>query len=100
MITANVINVIFRSGDRQQIVCLNATEAARIYVEIWQAMAAGTTTIAVEDESTAVALNVVEIAAVALGEQTSARIEQAPQPRPRPQPVNKRPDERGVLIAN
>jgi hypothetical protein len=99
MITTNFISVIFRSGERQQIVCLNATEAARIYVEIWQSMAAGIPIIAVEDDSTAVALNVVEIAAVALGEQTSARIEQAPQRRPRPQPVSARV-ERGVMIAN
>jgi hypothetical protein len=99
MITTNVINVIFRSGERQPIVCLNATEAARIYVEIWQAMAAGIPIIAVEDESTAVALNVVEIAAVALGEQASARIEQAPQ-RGRPRPLPAKREERGVMVAN
>jgi hypothetical protein len=90
-------NVIFRSGGRQPIVCLNAIEAQRIYIEILQAMAEGLPLIAVEDDSTAVALNVVEIAAVALGEQASARIEQAPQPRPRPQPI-KRPER--TLIAN
>jgi hypothetical protein len=98
-VTTNVINVIFKSGERQPIVCLNAIEAQSIYIEILQAMAEGLPLIAVEDDGTAVAINVVEIAAVALGEQMLARIEQAPQPRPRPQPVPARV-ERGVTIAN
>lgn len=84
--------------------CLNAIEAQRIYVEILQVMGAAilgaSPLIAVEDDVTAVALNVSEVAGLALGEHTSARIEQAPQrERPRPQPVPARV-ERGTLIAN
>lgn len=110
MITTNVISVKFKSGATQQIVCLNEIEAQRIYVEILQMMGAAITgqappLVAVEDDSTAVALNTLEITGLALGEHTSARIEQAPQkerpklrPVPTPQPAAR--PERGTLIAN
>ena len=98
MITTNVINVIFKSGATQLIVCLNATEAQRVYVEILQAMVDRMPIVAVEDDVTAVTLVVGEIASLALGEHTSARIEQAPRrERPTPQPV-RRPER--ALIAN
>jgi hypothetical protein len=109
MITTNVISITFRSGATQSIVCLNAIEAQRIYVEILQVMGAALTgeappLVAVEDDSTAIALNTLEIAGLALGEHASARIEQAPRkerPRPVPVPMPARaPGERSTLIAN
>jgi hypothetical protein len=68
-------------------------------------MGTGTPFVAVKDDVTAVALVVGEIAGLALGEHTSARIEQAPRkerpklrPVPAPQPAAR--PQRAVMIAN
>jgi hypothetical protein len=59
-------NVIFESGATQPIVCLNAIEAQQVYVEILRAMVEGLPIVAVEDDNTAMALNVPEVAGLAL----------------------------------
>jgi hypothetical protein len=101
MIRSNVINILYRGGAKQEIVCLNPDEAASVWLQISEAMMQGLPVIVIEDTATAIAISAAEICSVSLGyaEQERARIEQVPQrERPRPQPV-KLP-ERGTLIAN
>jgi hypothetical protein len=100
MITTNVINILYRAGAKQQVVCLNKDEAANVWVQIREAMAVGQPLLSIEDDSTATVIAVLEIASCTLSDIEPLRIEQAPQrERPRPQPVPARV-ERGALIAN
>jgi len=94
------INVLFKCGQRQAIACANHDDAVRILLEIADYMEQGRPIISVEDSTTAVVLAVGEIACVALGGDVVPMPVDRPTPlRPTPQPV-RRPEERGVMIAN
>jgi hypothetical protein len=101
MTKPTVINVLFRSGQRQNIACANHDDAARIWLQISDFMAQGLPVIAIEDSTTAIVLAVGEVACVALGGDIVPVQVDGPQriERPAPQPV-RRPEERGVMIAN